>query len=517
MKNNTIALLIGVFIIIMIASFFTAPQSIVRITGLASSGTSSTAFNITEEVSILVSGTIDFGVGRVDPNATNTTIDSALGKYDYDLVNITSEVGDMPSRRLFGDMSFDNDRGIVVSYGGFIAGPSTYYNDTWEFDYSAKDWTRIASADNSAELPGGGGLAFAPLAYNSDANRVILFGGQVSGGTKVGGTWEYNGTNWTKRNPDTSPPNRSSTSMVYDSNRNVIVLFGGAGNGGKLADTWEYDYSANNWTNVTPSTSPSARNWPGLAYDSERNEVILFGGQDANNDYVNDTWVYDGTSWTDISNSVRPSNRLGVINYDPLRDRTLLIGGDNGTYLTDVWDFDNEYDQWHRIYDDESIQKIGGTLFDSVNNVTIMFVGTGDFWDNSEYVNETWQLNYSVAGGLVNGTWFPYKDYFFLENDGTVNVSINFTADKNAGQFIGGTSPVFAIKGVVTESDACPSLVTSYTDVPNSTETPQNLCPLLKFGPQTSDEFSIATKLVVPSDIQAGGRTATITFAASKV
>ena len=35
-----------------------------------------------------------------------------------------------------------------------------------------------------------------------------------------------------------------------------------------------------------------------MAYDSAHGQVVLFGGQDANLNALNDTWVWDGTNWT---------------------------------------------------------------------------------------------------------------------------------------------------------------------------------------------------------------------------
>jgi hypothetical protein len=184
--------------------------------------------------------------------------------------------------------------------------------------------------------------------------------------------------------------------------------------------------------------------------------------------------------------------------------------------MTEFWDFNPSDNAWHRIYDVADIDFVGIPAFESNYNVTVFFVGTYDL-EAGPYLNETWIFNYSESGGLANGSWFPYKDYFFVENDGTVNISINFTADKKASQFIGGTNPLFQIKGMEEESGACPDLVTSWTNVPNSTDTPANLCPVLKYAPQESDRFRVPVKLNVPSDVNAGAHNATITFTATKV
>lgn len=55
--------------------------------------------------------------------------------------------------------------------------------------------------------------------------NVVLFGGYW-GGTYVGDTWVWNGTDWTLKSPEHSPPARSGHAMATDGSGNV-VLFGG--------------------------------------------------------------------------------------------------------------------------------------------------------------------------------------------------------------------------------------------------------------------------------------------------
>ncbi len=68
--------------------------------------------------------------------------------------------------------------------------------------------------------------------------------------------------------------------MVYDVASRRVVLFGGSA----LSDTWEWDGS--NWTKRTPTKSPSARSYHAMAYDVARQRVVLFGGGSS------DTWHY---------------------------------------------------------------------------------------------------------------------------------------------------------------------------------------------------------------------------------
>ena len=53
----------------------------------------------------------------------------------------------------------------------------------------------------------------------------------------------------------------------------------------------------------TPSNNmPPARFGNGIAYDAAREQVVLFGGgvTCCSGNYFNDTWVWDGTTWTQV-------------------------------------------------------------------------------------------------------------------------------------------------------------------------------------------------------------------------
>jgi hypothetical protein len=73
----------------------------------------------------------------------------------------------------------------------------------------------------------------------------------------------------------------------------TVVLFGGAtALLGALDDTWTFNGSS--WTQVSVSRPPPAR---AAMMATLGNEVVLFGGVDADlSTYRTDTWTFDGTS-----------------------------------------------------------------------------------------------------------------------------------------------------------------------------------------------------------------------------
>jgi hypothetical protein len=314
--------------------------------------------------------------------------------------------------------------------------------------------------------------------------------------------------------------------MAFDSRRNVVVLFGGEYSIYK-DETWEYNVSANTWAKKTVSIKPPALVRASMAFDSDRNVTVLFGGQTGSLSLSNETWGYDGTNWTNVTASVGPSPNArysaGMV-YDPLRKKIVLSGGSGGGYgmFNDTWTYDGaSWSQDQNGYFINPKSALNNMVFDpDLNSSFIIFgsdyVSSAAFNDVLEYNYTTSGTGYNGSGGCINGTWAFSPGYIYVENDGTVNISINYTANNNAVAFIGGTSPSFKIKGVVNETGACPSLDTAYAEVSNSTGTPNTLCPLLKYQ-NDADRFQVPARLVVPSDVASGEHNSTITFSATLV
>jgi len=92
--------------------------------------------------------------------------------------------------------------------------------------------------------------AQAPSAPNSHAmaslgpdGGILLFGGAAGGAPRLVDTlWTRTGTAWRPLS-DAGPRSRNLPGMAYDSRRGVVVLYGGAGigSGTRFGDTWEWD------------------------------------------------------------------------------------------------------------------------------------------------------------------------------------------------------------------------------------------------------------------------------------
>lgn len=245
---------------------------------------------------------------------------------------------------------------------------------TWEWNGGV--WKQLKPANQPGCLN-----AFA-MAYDSRRNRVVLFGGNGAKGV-TNETWEWNGTNWIKMNPKTSPPARREFSGAFDSRRGKFVIFGGYNAKTELNDTWEWD--GTNWKQVLPATVPPRMAAHAMAYDSRRGRVVMFGGGLSYVSY-SDTWEWDGVNWTKLTPKTRPRGRSWfAMTYDSVRGRSVIFGGQDRktkTQLNDTWEWDGA--TWTPVLTKLSPQgEVAQAMaFDLARNRTVL-VGS-----------QTWELGY---------------------------------------------------------------------------------------------------------------------------
>jgi len=291
-----------------------------------------------------------------------------------------------PSARCCMSLAYDGATHSVVLFGGAI--PSQLYGDTWIW---RGGWLRLSPATSPPARIG------AAIAYDAAAGNVVLFGGTTSNvppgstGTTFNDTWTWDGTTWTQQFPPVSPSARTTTTvMTYDPVTQTVLLFGGANSAGALGDTWTWNGITKTWTEQNPAGSPSARSAP-MAYDAALQRVVLFGGSGNGTALFTDTWVWNGTTWTQQSPASAPSARSGAsMAYDAGLGAVVLFGGaGNGMWqdsLNDTWVWNGT--TWTEI------QPVTvppnrysfGMDYDPVNKAVLMFGGyssgpaRGDTW-----------------------------------------------------------------------------------------------------------------------------------------
>lgn len=242
----------------------------------------------------------------------------------------------------------------------------------------------------------------AAMAYDAARQRLVLFGG--SSGTELRfDTWEWNGTVWEERLPNTSPSAREGHAMAWDPVRQRVVLFGGrtwAASNALLSDFWEWDGTT--WVERVSATAPPPRTEHRMAWDVVRHRLVVFGGTTGRQiapgvlERFSDTWEWDGTSWSERTPSSGPSGRAGfAMGYDAVRQRVFLFGGagpTNTVGLDDTWEWDGT--SWLQRQPALSPQALPGIqlAWDARRERLVLFGGSATDGSTWEWDGTNWSL-----------------------------------------------------------------------------------------------------------------------------
>jgi uncharacterized protein (TIGR03437 family) len=404
-----------------------------------------------------------------------------------------TQYGSGPYSRRGHTMAYDPVRNQTVFFGGDGIEDSTLLTDTWFYvkgsfverppqptpgasmvydaatqqmvmlagathrsvDYWGDGWDEGGQGDSETyiwdgarwHISTGNGVTqwrcYYAMAYDAVRQQVVLFGGYYWDNNNnivyLNDTWVWDGTNWTKKSPATSPSARLGAAMAFDAVHNNIVLMGGYNGGNNyLNDTWTWD--GTNWTQVVANTPmstlsdgtftlPALRQLAGMAWDPVRQKVTLFGGlarwctyaaycsSTWVNAYVNDTWTWDGAKWTQILPIHAPPERESPgMDWDGNLGKMLVFGGDSATLgtLNDTWTWDGT--DWTQLTPANSppAREYFAMAFDVAHSRMLMFGGVGttalggtqpDMWDFGPPIggNILVQTNIAGAGYSISG------------------------------------------------------------------------------------------------------------------
>ena len=145
---------------------------------------------------------------------------------------------------------------------------------------------------------------YGAMAYDAIRHETVLFVPAGCGRTCPGSpsqTWVFDGASrrWSRKFPATNPP-LIDGSAAFDPSDGVVVLVGGADdfyscNADDPAQMWTWD--GQNWTRQHPTTSPGRCSGNEMAYDALRHRLVLL--TDDFTFLTDETWLWDGTNWTD--------------------------------------------------------------------------------------------------------------------------------------------------------------------------------------------------------------------------
>ncbi len=226
-------------------------------------------------------------------------------------------------------IAYDSDRDRVVIFGGYDDGP---LGDTLERIINGRSTTwKLAAAVGPSPRTN------VAMAYDPVRKRIVLFGGQAD--SVLDDTWEFDGSTWKQQDLPIRPPARHEHAMVFDATRGKVVLFGGIGASSELGDTWTYDGA---WTEVLAQGDlPGPRSSVAIGYEPTRGAVVIFGSSFVSP--ASETYELTDRVWSKVGGPQPPRRRGAAMAYwssSPGTGVLLLHGGaDENAVLRDAWTY----------------------------------------------------------------------------------------------------------------------------------------------------------------------------------
>jgi N-acetylneuraminic acid mutarotase len=178
---------------------------------------------------------------------------------------------------------------IIVVGGG--TGENAYADDTWTYDFGLGQWTQIETGSGTGPRRLTGGA----MVYDAESDRTIWHGGLDAAAQNpfifTRDTWSFDANSGTWEKRARGPAGGFDHQMAYDSESDRVVFFGGVilepsatnlftalRQGEKLGGTWTYDWNTDTWAEMEPSPSPPPRYNAAMTYHPGADRVIMFGG-----------------------------------------------------------------------------------------------------------------------------------------------------------------------------------------------------------------------------------------------
>ncbi|MDQ2985552.1 MAG: hypothetical protein M3R13_02365 [Armatimonadota bacterium] len=311
---------------------------------------------------------------------------------DLWLFNGKSWVNDDPAPPAFSrpTMVYDRRRGNFVQFGGGVTGLTDSISDlqaeTWILE-AESGWRKAKPATNPRPR------THAAMVYDEGRGEVLMFGGYVVGRggynylTSLRDMWIWNGSDWREVNPD-GPRPHSSGPMFYDTRLQKTVLLSFKSGSQSIQVVWLWD--GRSWTETTIQPPYASTNQPELVYDPISKQAIArFWGD-------NETWLWNGSSWKFAYSDTGRDRGAGSFTFDESANKAFYYGGaDESSTLSDALFWNGS--MWHELGHQPPGPRAGaGAAYDSVLARSVIFGGLAVVYGgiDVEFYDDTWAVRW---------------------------------------------------------------------------------------------------------------------------
>jgi hypothetical protein len=405
-------------------------------------------------------------IGGVSDTFSVTTQDEPVG-------DTWTQKADFGGTERYGAVGFSiGSRGYI---GTGLNSSYSYTRDFWEYDPAANTWTQKADF--------GGTERYGAVGFSIGSKGYIGTGFEVSY-SRTKDFWEYDpaANTWTQKADFGGTERYGAVGFSIGSKGYIgtgsIEWFGGAS---LVEDFWEYDQTANTWTEKAAFGGRHRDGAVGFSIGSKG-----YVGTGYNGSYTYDFWEYDPAlnAWTQKANfgPIVPQVQCNAVGFS-IGSKGYIGTGFIGSYTKDFWEYEPALNTWTQKADFGGIGRYMAVGF-SIGSKG--YIGTGDgegvktkdFWeyepadttpDQFTFTDQTGValssvitsniitvagINAAVTISIVGGQ-YAINGGSYTSADGTVNngntvtvqqtSSASYSTTTDATLTIGGISDTFSV------------------------------------------------------------------------
>lgn len=188
---------------------------------------------------------------------------------------------DLPAPRYGAAGAVDSGGRFLLSHGFTNGGR---FDDTWRYTLADDSWSDV-SAEGERPVE----RCLMRAVWDSGSERLLMFGGQTTGRPFLGDLWEFADGEWRDLSTTIGPSPRNFYAMAFDADAGRVVLYGGNTQDGPVSDVWFFDSASDSWAqSAVDGEGPSPR----FGHDAvwlPDGIMFIFGGRDDSGE-LNDIW-----------------------------------------------------------------------------------------------------------------------------------------------------------------------------------------------------------------------------------
>jgi hypothetical protein len=214
------------------------------------------------------------------------------------------------------------------------------------------------------------------------------------------------------------PAAAEDCAMIYDPLEHRIVLFGGKNDEDvNLSEVWELALTTHVWKKIeVEGESPPASEDHSVIYDPLNQRMIVYGGE--NGPTTNSLWSFDlkAHRWRDMTDSTVQRREDHTANFDSRSKRMLVFGGRDRERINlhELWAMDLDprspaFEKWQNLTVEENHapgRYDHVAVYDSLKNRLVIYGGYDK--DNKECLGDTWAFYFSPFPNVA-GKWKQVK------------------------------------------------------------------------------------------------------------